>query len=157
MPLRVNKFYWIQVAASSIGALVAASGLLLLTVLVVFITRTGNDGWLEFSINGFLVSFGLLVSVCICLYFIWIGFSILFLKKISTMSLVLIAMLPAFLVSMTAASFIKDFGYRLFGQKGFFATVLLVATAMVVFLFVFAVIAKNLTKILGKGGYFTKY
>ena len=73
--------------AVTIGVLVGSSGLFFLgaafTCLIVIILK----GDVEFSIEGLLILLGLLCIVFTGFYFIWIGYSILILKKITKDSL----------------------------------------------------------------------
>jgi hypothetical protein len=140
-----------RLAAGTIGVLVLFSGLALLGTLV--IPAAIKNSWFEVSIDGFLALLGLLFIVCIGLYFIWVGFSILALRRISTISFTLLTVLPPLVLTFAAASLMKTFWERPAGGYSLLSLIILLTICITVFAISYAFNLKILLIIFRKGGY----
>ncbi len=150
---RVNKLYCAQLAAKTIGILVSLCGLFLLGMFIVSLVVAIADGWFELSVDGFLSSLGLLVIAGMGLYFIWIGFRILVLKRISATSFILLTVIPAIFLSAEGICLIKTFWEKPAEGYGFISFAFLATITMVVFVSSYALSLKVFLSIFRKGGY----
>lgn len=140
-----------RLAAGTIAILVSFLGLALIGMFV-FVVVTDKIEF-EFSIGGSLSILGLLFIASIGLYFTWLGFSILVLKRITHTFFLLLAMLPPFFLSIAVISLMKTFWDRPADGDTLLSGVIFLAVVMVVYLVSFAFILKILLRIFKKGGY----
>jgi hypothetical protein len=140
-----------RLAAGTIAILASFLGLALIGMFV-FIVATDKIEF-EFSVDGSLSLLGLLFIASIGLYFIWIGFSILVLKRVTHTFFLLLALLPPFFLSIAVVSLMKTFWNRPAEGYTLLSGVIFLVIAMVVYLVSFAFILKVFLRIFKKGGY----
>jgi hypothetical protein len=136
-------------ARGTIGVLVFLSGLLLLCTSAVGIVMVRGDG--GSSVEGLLVIVGVLGLACSGLYFLWIGYSILIRKRITGISLSLLSVIPALLITMFIADFIERFWEKPSDGYSFFHIAVLSTLTMIVFVGLCTITLRALVRLFRKG------
>ncbi len=148
---KANKRIITRLAAGTIAIFVSLSGLFFLGFC--FYCLVAENGWFEVSMDGFFALLGLLFLVCIGLYFTWIGFSILVLKRITTISFMILTVLPPLVLSFAAAYLMKTFWERPAEGYSHLSLIILLTIGIAVFTSSFAFFLKVFLIIFRKGGY----
>lgn len=150
---KVNRPNCAQLAAKTIGILVSLCGLFLLGTFIVFLVAVIAGGRLELSVDGVLVSLGLLFIAGLGLFFIWTGFCILVLKSIPATSFTLLTVIPALFAMGEAVHLIKTSWKKPAEGYGFVTVVCFMSITAAVFLVSHALTLKVLLEIFRKAGY----
>lgn len=137
-----------NILAKAIGVFVSLFGLLLLGTSVLGVLKCYSD--IKFSLESFAVVVGILGLFASGLYFMWIGYSLLIFKRITSTSWLLLTSIPAISITLAFGAFIQSLWEKPEKGYSFLSATVLIALGMTVFLVSFFFIGKALMSIFRK-------
>jgi len=139
----------VKIFAIAIGIFVFLFSLLLLGTSILGALKVHND--VNLSLEGSMVVAGILVLFLSGLYFMWISFSILILKRITDTSMTLLTAIPSLLITLIFCELIKNLWDEPEKDYSFLSKIVLLVLLLTVFLFLFFFISKALMTIFRRG------
>ena len=139
----------VKIFAIAIGIFIFLFSLLLLFTSIFGALRVHND--INLSLEGFMVVAGILFLFLSGLYFMWISFSILILKRITGISMTLLTAIPSLLITFIVCELIKNLWNEPEKGYSFLSKIVLLVLLSTVFLSLFFFISKALMTIFRRG------
>ncbi len=139
----------VKIFAIAIGIFVFLFSLLLLGTSILGALEVHND--INLSLEGSMVVAGILVLFLSGLYFMWISFTILILKRITDTSMTLLTVILSLLITLIFCELIKNLWDEPEKDYSFLSKIVLLFLLLTVFLFLVFFISKALMTIFRRG------
>lgn len=138
-----------KIFSIAIGLIVFLFGLLLLGTSVLAALKLHND--IDLSLEGSMVAVGILFLFFAGFYFMWISYSILILKRITSTSMLILTGITSLFITITFCEFIQYLWNKPEKGYSFLPKIVLAVLYITVFVISYFVITKILMNIFRRG------